>query len=87
MRTFLMMVSLMATMTLQAQQYEQLWITGSAVPKGTQPLERVSDADFKYAGPLKAGELRIVTTKKVGKKTMFIALFARCQHSKPWHSV
>ena len=73
MRTFLMMVSLMATMALQAQQYEQLWITGSAVPKGTQPLERVSDADFKYAGPLKAGELRIVTTKKVGKKTMFFS--------------
>ena len=73
MRTFLMTVGLMAAMALHAQQYEQLWITGSAVPGGTAQLEKVSDGDFKYAGPLKTGDLKIVTTKKVGSKTLFLS--------------
>ena len=73
MRTVLMIVGLMAAMTLSAQQYKQLWITGSAVPGGTQQLEMVSDNDFKYAGPLKAGELRVITTKKVGKNTLYLS--------------
>ena len=73
MRTILLLIGLMTALVLPAQQYTQLWITGSAVPGGTQRLEMVSDNDFKYAGPLKAGELRVVTTKKVGKKTQFLA--------------
>ena len=73
MKTLLMFICLMAAQMLTAQEYSQLWITGTAVPGGTQQLEMVSDNDFKYAGPLKAGELRIITTKKVGKKTQFLA--------------
>lgn len=68
-----MIVGLMLAMTLPAQQYDQLWMTGTAVPGGIRPLERVSDNDFKYAGALKAGTLRIMTTKKVGKKTLFLS--------------
>lgn len=73
MRTILLIMGLMAALTLPAQQYKQLWITGSAVPGGTQKLEMVTDNDFKYAGPLKAGELRVITTKKVDKKTQYLA--------------
>ncbi len=73
MRTLFMLMGLMMALALPAQQYRQLWITGTAVPGGTQPLEMVSDNDFKYAGPLKAGELRVITTKKVGKKTQFLS--------------
>ena len=72
MRTLFMLIGLMTALVLPAQEYSQLWITGTAVPGGTQQLEMVSDNDFKYAGPLKAGELRIITTKKVGKETQFL---------------
>ena len=72
MRTIIMALGLMAASAVHAQQYKQLWITGSAVPGGTQPLERVSDNDFKYAGSLKAGELKVITTKKIGKNTEFL---------------
>jgi len=66
-------LGLIMAVALQAQQYTQLWITGSAVPGGTQKLTMVSANDFKYAGALKTGELRVITTKKVGKKTLFLS--------------
>ncbi len=68
-----MVAGLVMALTLQAQQYRQLWITGSAVPGGTQRLTMVDDNDFKYAGKLKAGELCVITTKKVGKNTRFLS--------------
>ena len=43
-------VGLLVALTISAQQYKQLWITGSAVPGGTQKLVMVDDDDFKYAG-------------------------------------
>ena len=58
-------VGLLVALTISAQQYKQLWITGSAVPGGTQKLVMVDDDDFKYAGELLPGELKIITTKKV----------------------
>ena len=73
MRTLLMIVGIMVAMNLPAQQYKQLWITGTAVPGGARQLERVSDDDFKYAGPLKTGSLWVVSTKKVGKNTLFLS--------------
>ncbi len=68
-----MALGFIMAMALQAQQYTQLWITGSAVPGGTQKLTMVSANDFKYAGPLQAGELCVITTKKVGKNTRFLS--------------
>lgn len=35
-------------------------------------LTKVSDNDFKYAGRLQAGELRISTAKKAGKGTAYL---------------
>ena len=52
---------------------QDLWITGSAVPGGAQKLEKVADNDYKYAGRLNAGELRITTAKKPRKGTRFFS--------------
>ena len=68
-----MLIGLTAALALQAQQDQQFWITGTAVPGNTQKLEMVIANDFKYAGPLKAGELRVITTKKVGKNTQYLS--------------
>ena len=73
MRMFLMIVGLMVASVLPAQQYKQLWIIGSAVPGGRQQLEMVSENDFKYAGALNAGELKIISSKKVDKNTLFLS--------------
>jgi len=50
-----------------------LWISGSAVPGGTRQLTKATAENFKFAGELQAGELCIMTTKKVGAKTVFLA--------------
>lgn len=52
---------------------QDLWITGSAVPGGAQKLEKVADNDYKYAGCLNAGELRVATAKKPRKGTRFFS--------------
>lgn len=69
----MMIVGLITCMNMFAQQYQELWITGSAVPGGTQKLIKVSDNDFKYAGRLQAGELRISTAKKMRKGACYLA--------------
>lgn len=46
-----------------AQGFEELWATGSAVPQGTCPLIKRPDGQFRFAGPLNAGELKIMTTE------------------------
>ena len=51
---------------------QDLWITGTAVPGGTQKLEKVSDNDYKYAGRLNAGELQVSTSKKPAKGTLYL---------------
>ena len=56
-----------------ARAQSELWITGSAVPGGIQKLTVAPGHSFKYAGELDAGELRIQTTKKVGKDTRYYA--------------
>lgn len=52
---------------------QDLWITGSAVPGGAQKLEKVADNDYKYAGRLNAGELRVATAKKPRKGIRFFS--------------
>lgn len=71
-RIYMMMVGLVVCLTMSAQKYQDLWIVGTAVPGGAQKLVKVSDSDFKYAGKLMIGELRISTTKKVGKGTRYL---------------
>ena len=46
-----------------AQGFEELWATGSAVPEGTCPLIKRPDGQLRFAGPLNAGELKIMTTE------------------------
>ena len=70
---FLLAAILVSCLSLSAQTYQELWITGSAVPGGIQKLTKADGGDFKYAGSLNEGLLRVVTTKKVGKGTRFLA--------------
>jgi len=55
--------------TSWAQQFEQLWATGSAVPNGTQQLVKRPDGMFRFAGSLNAGELKIMTTAEYEQGT------------------
>lgn len=53
----------------QAQTVNNLWITGSAVPGGTQqltkfPISGSSSSCFKFSGKLLPGDLYIVTTEE-----------------------
>ncbi len=50
-----------------------LWITGSAVPGGTQPLEIFPDNEMKFHGSLQAGELYIIDTDGIKDGTHFYA--------------
>ena len=52
-----------------AQGFEELWATGSAVPQGTCQLIKRPDGQFRFAGPLNAGELKIMTTEVYQKGT------------------
>ncbi len=47
----------------EANAQNDLWITGSAVPGGTQKLVKCPEGIFKYAGTLNEGELKIQTTE------------------------
>lgn len=58
----LMAVMLLATATTATAQ-DNLWITGSAVPGGTQQLVKCPSGIFKYAGTLNEGELKIMTSE------------------------
>lgn len=63
---------MMGLNTVAAQKYQNLWITGSAVPGGVQQLVKGGDGSFKYAGKLTEGEVRVMTTKKAGKNTVYL---------------
>ena len=64
---------LLGCLTLPAQEYKELWLVGTAVPGGAQRLQKVNDGDWKYAGSLQVGELRVATTRKAGKLTQYFA--------------
>jgi hypothetical protein len=55
--------------TAFAQNFEALWATGSAVPEGTVPLTKRPDGQFRFAGALNEGELKIMTTETFQKGT------------------
>ncbi len=72
-KVYILLFTLLWSLGMSAQQYQDLWIAGTAVPGGVQKLTGVGEGDFKYAGTLREGELRVMTTKKVGKTTRFLA--------------
>ena len=53
--------------TTLAQSFDALWATGSAVPQGTQQLILRPDGQFRFAGALNVGELKIMTTEEYEK--------------------
>lgn len=55
-----------------AQTYDELWITGSAVPGGIQKLEKFPDNEFKFAGKLVDGEVKIINTEGVNENTVYL---------------
>lgn len=55
-----------------AQTYDELWITGSAVPGGLQKLEKFPDNEFKFAGKLVDGEVKIINTEGVNENTVYL---------------
>lgn len=55
-----------------AQTYDELWITGSAVPGGLQKLEKFPDNEFKFAGKLIDGEVKIINTEGVNENTVYL---------------
>ena len=56
-------LALSFTATSWAQQFDELWATGSAVPNGTQQLVKRPDGQFRFSGALNAGEVKIMTTE------------------------
>lgn len=55
--------NIVAALTAQsAHAQSSLWATGSAVAGEPVQLERRPDGQFRFAGPLNAGELKIMTT-------------------------
>lgn len=59
--------------SFSASAQDELWITGTAVPGGVQKITNDGNGGFKFVGQLKAGEMRIQTTKKAGKDTRFLS--------------
>ena len=61
--TFCLLVSIPSL----AQSFDDLWATGSAVPDGTCQLVKRPDGQFRFAGALNQGELKIMTTETFQK--------------------
>lgn len=70
-KMILTLVAMMATVTMMAQT--ELWITGSAVPGGTQKLDAFPSGQFKFAGTLNAGELKVMTTETETSATRYLS--------------
>lgn len=73
----IILAALAGTMNMSAQK--ELWITGSAVPGGTQKLETFPDGQFKFAGTLNVGELKVITTDGEQAATQYLT--PRCFES------
>ena len=50
-----------------AQNFDALWATGSAVAEGPSQLTKRPDGQFRFAGALNEGELKIMTTETYQK--------------------
>lgn len=71
-KTIIILLCCLCCNTLAAQ--DALWITGSAVPDGTQQLTRYPDGKFSFTGALNAGELKVMTTAQYQQgTTLFLA--------------
>ena len=60
-------ICLLMPFTAGAQSFDALWATGSAVAEGTRELTKRPDGQFRFAGALKEGELKIMTTETYQK--------------------
>jgi hypothetical protein len=71
MRNFVLLFSLLSILLPQvvaAQNFERLWATGSAVPDGqTIELTKRPDGQYRFAGALVSGELKVMTTETFEK--------------------
>ena len=66
-RVFLPIICLLVAISSLAQDFNELWATGSAVPDGTCQLVKRPDGQFRFAGALNQGELKIMTTETFQK--------------------
>ena len=64
--------TLLTTMAATAQDFEELWITGTAVPGGAQQMEHTPDGQFRYAGPLDEGTVRVSDTRNAETRTLWL---------------
>ena len=60
---FLYIIFLLLPFSVEAQNFDALWATGSAVGDGTRQLTKRPDGQFRFAGALNEGELKIMTTE------------------------
>lgn len=71
MRNFIILFSLLSILLPQvvaAQNFDRLWATGSAVPDGqTIELTKRPDGQYRFAGALVSGELKVMTTETYEK--------------------
>ena len=70
--TLLALLLITSTATI-AQTIQNLWITGTAVPGGIQQLVRFPSGQFKFAGELLPGELKVMTTPEPVAETQYLA--------------
>ena len=68
----LMALCVFCSLSTFSQSMGDLWISGSAVPGGTQKLICVDGNLYQAVGALKAGEVKIQTTEKVNSHTRFL---------------
>ena len=66
-RVFLPIICLLVAIPSLAQNFDELWATGSAIPDGTCQLVKRLDGQFRFAGALNQGELKIMTTETFQK--------------------
>ena len=66
-RVFLPIICLLVAIPSLAQDFDELWATGSAVPDGTCQLVKRPDGQFRFAGALNQGELKTTTTETFQK--------------------
>ena len=63
----LYVICLLMPFAAEAQSFDALWATGSAVPEGSRQLTKRPDGQFRFAGALNEGELKIMTTETYQK--------------------
>lgn len=71
-KTVILVALILCSATASAQAVDNLWITGSAVPGGTQQLTTFPDNQFKFAGELLPGEVKIMTTPEPNDQTQYL---------------